>query len=144
MQKVLHSWIGPVVSRFINKESFRASFTKIFGDKTPPSAHEIDVLWGLLERKEGKYILHQLLRYLDDRITHGAQWLGAMQATQVPMGFINGLDDPVSGAHMLEAFQQLLPNSPTAALPVGHYPQLEAPEKVTELLSLFLSQQRFK
>jgi pimeloyl-ACP methyl ester carboxylesterase len=142
-QKLLHSWLGPLVVKFINKATLRKSFIKIFGEKTPPSAHEIDLLYELLEYKNGKALLPRLLKYLDERALHNDRWLKSMQDTKVPLAFINGLDDPISGAHMLELFQQRLPNSPTAGLTVGHYPQLESPEKVLLLLRQFLTEKRF-
>jgi pimeloyl-ACP methyl ester carboxylesterase len=142
-QRLLHSVFGPLVIKFINKDSLRKSFIKIFGEKTPPSAHEVDLLYELLEYKNGKRVLHRLLKYLDERVLYKNRWLKSMQDSKIPLAFINGLDDPVSGAHMLEEFQQRLPNSPTAALSVGHYPQLEAPEKVIVLLCQFLKDKRF-
>jgi pimeloyl-ACP methyl ester carboxylesterase len=142
-QKLLNSWLGPLVVKFINKATLRKSFITIFGEKTPPSAHEVDLLYELLEYKNGKALLPRLLKYLDERALHNSRWLKSMQDTKIPLAFINGLDDPISGAHMLELFQQRLPNSATAALPVGHYPQLEAPEKVLLLLRQFLQEKRF-
>lgn len=143
-QRLLRSWMGPLVTRFMSKRNLAKSMTKIFGEKTPPSTHEIDVLWALLEYNNGQRILHKLLHYLDDRKANGKKWLDAMQATNVPLACINGLEDPVSGAHMLEAFQQRIPAAPTYALNVGHYPQLEVPEKVSELLLSYLRNKRFK
>ena len=54
-----------------------------------------------------------------------------MQQTTVPLGVINGPIDPVSGAHMVERYRELVPNPDTVLLEgIGHYPQLEAPDQV--------------
>ncbi|MNF01005.1 hypothetical protein D3C80_1999290 [compost metagenome] len=50
---------------------------------------------------------------------------------QVPLRFINGAVDPVSGAHMLERYKELVPNPDTVSLHgIGHYPHTEAPVQV--------------
>jgi pimeloyl-ACP methyl ester carboxylesterase len=43
--------------------------------------------------------------------------------------------DPVSGAHMAERIAERLPDAPLMALDdVGHWPMLEAPERVLAAL----------
>ena len=54
-----------------------------------------------------------------------------MQTSAIPMRLINGLDDPVSGQHLLERYGQLIPHADVVGLEgIGHYPQLEAPGAV--------------
>jgi pimeloyl-ACP methyl ester carboxylesterase len=49
----------------------------------------------------------------------------------VPLRFINGAVDPVSGAHMLERYLELVPHPDTVLLQgIGHYPHTEAPAQV--------------
>ena len=56
-----------------------------------------------------------------------------MQQTTVPLGVINGPIDPVSGAHMVERYRELVPNPDTVLLDgIGHYPQVEAPDRVVD------------
>ena len=140
MQKLLKSKLGPLISRFMSKDSLMKSFLKIFGDKTPPSDHEIEVLWELMEYKNGTQVLHYLLSYIDERSVHRSRWVQAMQKTRVPLYFINGTQDPISGLHMLEQYRELIPKPRTTALDVGHYPQLEAPQLVLEAFRAFLEQ----
>jgi pimeloyl-ACP methyl ester carboxylesterase len=52
---------------------------------------------------------------------------GAMQRGEVPLRVIDGEIDPISGAHMVERYQQLVPHADTVLLAnIGHYPQIEA------------------
>ncbi|MNP72806.1 hypothetical protein D3C76_1694290 [compost metagenome] len=54
-----------------------------------------------------------------------------MQREGVPLRFINGVVDPLSGAHMVERYRQLVPEPDTVLLPgIGHYPHTEAPMQV--------------
>ena len=49
----------------------------------------------------------------------------------MPLAFVWGMLDPVSGAHMAERIRERLPDAPLLALDdVGHWPLLEAPERV--------------
>jgi pimeloyl-ACP methyl ester carboxylesterase len=61
-----------------------------------------------------------------------------MITTTVPLYFINGTQDPISGQHMLDYYIDIIPNPRTTALDVGHYPQLEAPDEVLALYQDFL------
>ncbi len=143
-QRLLHSWLGPVCARLLSQATLRKSFTRIFGPQTPPKTHEIDVLWELMKHNDGRCVLPAILDYLDDRIRYRDRWVAAMQNTAKQatskLMFINGTYDPISGKHMLSRFQYLLPETPTRALPVGHYPQLEAPEQVNQIISEIISE----
>jgi pimeloyl-ACP methyl ester carboxylesterase len=53
----------------------------------------------------------------------------------VPLAFIWGMLDPISGAQMAERIRERLPHAPFVALEhVAHWPPLEAPERVAEVL----------
>ena len=50
---------------------------------------------------------------------------------EVPLRVIDGEVDPISGAHMVERYRQLVPEPDTIRLAnIGHYPQIEAPVQV--------------
>jgi pimeloyl-ACP methyl ester carboxylesterase len=137
-QKLLKSWFGPALGPLFTKKGLHKSFKRIFGTKTPPKDQEIDAIWSLLSRKQGKRVIPALLKYIDERQTHRDRWLLAMQQTATPLQFINGIEDPISGLHMLTRYRELIPNPQTHQLPLGHYPQLEGPEDVLSLVNPFL------
>ncbi|BDX07423.1 alpha/beta fold hydrolase [Planctobacterium marinum] len=138
-QKLLKSVIGPWAVKFLNERSLEGSFKRIFGPQTPPKKHEIATLWQLLQINNGVKAMPYLLQYIDERKQRRQDWLDAMQSTQVPMLFINGRHDPISGEHMRLRWQQLLPHAPTCSLPVGHYPQIESAQRVTEVFMNFIA-----
>jgi pimeloyl-ACP methyl ester carboxylesterase len=139
-QKLLKGPFGRIASRFMNKASLTRGFSKIFAANSQASAFEIDILWKLIEYNDGKRVLPKLLRYLDERRQHGKRWVESMQSTAVPLYFINGIHDPISGQHMLDHYIDIIPHSRTTALDVGHYPQLEAPKEVLVLYQDFLTE----
>jgi pimeloyl-ACP methyl ester carboxylesterase len=70
-----------------------------------------------------------------DRERDGARWVAALEQTDVPLAFVWGMLDPVSGAHMAERIGERVPDAPLLALDdVGHWPQLEAPPRVLDAL----------
>jgi len=77
--------------------------------------------------------MHELIGYMAERRRHRERWVGALQATSVPLRLINGPEDPVSGAHMVERYRELVPAPDVVLLPgIGHYPQVEDPAGVAD------------
>ena len=138
-QKLLKSPLGPLITAFMSKKTLASSFKKIFAPQTQPTEHDIDVLWNLLEEKNGTDALHYLLRYIDERHEHRDKWVHSMRHTDLPQLFINGLHDPISGKHMLEKFEELIPNARAVGIDAGHYPQIEASETINQLYIGFLN-----
>ena len=83
--------------------------------------------------------MHRLLQYIREREQRHARWEAALEGATVPLNFIWGMRDPVSGPPVAEVIKQRLPNANLLPLDdVGHYPQLEAPERVVPALTAAL------
>lgn len=130
VQRLLATPLGPFLAARSGKGQLRRSLAGVFGKDTPPSEEELDELYLLIERADGKRALASLIRYMEERRTHRARLVGALVHTRVPLRVINGVQDPISGAHMLDRLLELRPGTDVVRLPVGHYPQIEAPEAV--------------
>ena len=75
--------------------------------------------------------MHRLIYYMVERRTNRDRWVGALTQAQIPLRLIDGMLDPISGACMVERYEQLVPQADIVRLAdVGHYPQVEAPERV--------------
>jgi pimeloyl-ACP methyl ester carboxylesterase len=121
---------GPDLSALINEELFVAGLAPTFADgyDAGPDSAEI---WRSMNRADGQRNSHLLIRYITDRREHEARWVGALEGTDVPLSFVWGMLDPVSGAHMAERIRERLPRAPfTELADVAHWPQLEAPQRV--------------
>jgi pimeloyl-ACP methyl ester carboxylesterase len=133
IQKLLASPIGPALSRLLGRKRFGRSFRAVFSPKHAPSDEDLDVYWALVSHKGGHRLAHRLIRYLDERKQYRERWGGALIAATMPIRFIVGMVDPVSGAPMAARYRELVPQADVVELAnVGHYPQLEAPEAVLE------------
>jgi pimeloyl-ACP methyl ester carboxylesterase len=131
VQKLLLGPFGWLVGRLFSRGTLAASMRKVFGPRTQPSVLELDTFWRLIEESNGPAVMHRLIRYMPERIAQRERWVAAMQQTQVPLRVIDGAADPISGAHMVDRYRELIPQADTVLLEgIGHYPQCEAPEQV--------------
>lgn len=131
VQKVLMSPVGFIVGRLFNRAKLGKNFKRIFGVNTQPTEAELDDFWTLIEGNGGRYVFHLLIRYMAERVQYRDRWVGALQETKIPLRFINGLADPISGAHMAQRYQELIPNPDVVELDdIGHFPLIEAPQAV--------------
>ncbi len=131
VQKLLLSPLGGLFGRLFNRRTLAANFAKVFGPQTQPSGAELDDFWQLIAANNGPAIMHRLIRYMPERRVQRERWLAAMQRGEVPLRVIDGGFDPISGAHMVARYRQLVPNPDCVLLEhIGHYPQTEAPDAV--------------
>ena len=130
-QRLLLSPLGPLLAKLTTKKKFAASMQHIFGRGSQPDTVLIDAFWSLLQFNDGTRVLPKLIRYMLERRTLRARWVGALQTTTIPLKLIDGAADPISGAHMVERYRELVPNPDVTLLDdIGHYPQCEAPQAV--------------
>ena len=125
---------GPKIGELITEELFIAGLRPTFAEGYDAAADSAEI-WRSMNRDDGQRISHRLIRYMVDRERDGARWVAALEQTDVPLAFVWGMLDPVSGAHMAERIGERLPAAPLLALDdVAHWPQLEAPGRVLDVL----------
>lgn len=133
VQRMLAGPLGGLVSLLMSRGRFGASFSSVFAPASRPGAEELDDFWALLAHDRGHRIGHRLIGYIAERVRHRERWVGATQTSRVPRRFIDGLLDPVSGAHMVARYRELVVVADVVELAgVGHYPQIEAPDRVLQ------------
>lgn len=131
IQKLLLSPIGPLVAKLTNKQAVARNMCRIFGPRTQPDANLIDAFWELMTLHDGLKVFPKLIGYMPERRLRRERWVGALQAASMPLKLIDGTEDPVSGAHMVRRYRELVAYPDITELPgIGHYPQIEAPGEV--------------
>ncbi len=139
IQKLMLTKLGPLLARLFTKKKLKSSFDTIFGTRKA-TTHELEAFWQLIEYNNGRLIVPQMLRYLIERRLHRERWVNGTENASIPVFMINGPLDPISGAHLAQAFRQRNPRAEVQSLPgVGHYPQVEAPEEVLAHYTRFLA-----
>ena len=126
---------GAEVAAAMTEELFAPSLRLTFGSAHQPTDDEAHAMWTAIARDGGHRNLHLLIRYMDERRQRAADWVGALTATSVPLGFVWGMQDPISGAHIAERIVEVLPGAPRRLLvDVGHWPPIEVPGEVVAVL----------
>ena len=141
-QKLLLGPLGKLITQvYSNQDRFERSFCSVFGTETKPNKREISEFWEIINYKEGRHLLHNLITYIHDRRDYRSRWVSALQDSKVPLSLINGSADPVSGKHLVDRYKELncrLDHLCELA-EIGHYPHLEAPTKVSSAYLSFVA-----
>ncbi len=136
-QKLLLGPDGPALAGMMDEAMFSAGVAVTFG--VPARRKQLSALWQAMARNDGHLLAADLLHYVADRREHATRWTTAMESTDVPLLFIWGPEDPVSGTHMIERVAERIPDAGVELLPgVGHWPLLEDPEGVVRILRRWL------
>jgi pimeloyl-ACP methyl ester carboxylesterase len=121
---------GPLISAAMTEELFSAALEPTWGEGFAGAADAADI-WRSITRGVDVPIMHRLIAYMPERQANAERWVTALDTTDVPLAFVWGMLDPISGAHMAERFRDRIPGAAVVALDdVGHWPMLEAPERV--------------
>lgn len=140
IQKLLVGPLGKFIAPFVNKGTLHRNFKAIFGKDSQPTQAEIDTLYFYMAKDGGIKVIPNVIQYMTERKNQLERWTAAMQKTTIPMRFINGAADPISGKHVAEKYLEIIPNPDVILLEgIGHYPNMEAPELVTKHYIDFLS-----
>jgi pimeloyl-ACP methyl ester carboxylesterase len=122
--------IGKLVAGRVTAPMVQSGLAGLWG-RSKLSDEEFDELWQGISMNNGNKLAHLLIRYNKERDLHHHRWEAALTAWDGPLQLIWGLDDPVSGRHVLEQATKVLPRAVVTALDgVGHFPQAEATEAV--------------
>jgi pimeloyl-ACP methyl ester carboxylesterase len=139
-QKLLRSPLGPLFARLSSKRVFRQQFSALFSPSHPIDADELDDQWALLTRDGGQRIAHRTISYVSERIVHAERWHGAVRDWPGDLALAWGMLDPVATPNVLAGLRELRPSVPVTELPeLGHYPQIEAPEVLAEIVAARLT-----
>lgn len=137
VQKLLLSPLGFLIIKLFNYQKFKRNFDHICAKRL--SNEELTGYWNMLQYKGGVHIMHKLIAYMTERKQQRERWVGVLQQTQVPLRLIDGTLDPISGAHMVARYNELIkPEDVVELNDTGHYPQVESPEAFAQATLDFL------
>ena len=131
IQEILLSPLGKSVAMMMTRGQLQRQFTKIFSSSHPPSGEVINSSWEMMRFNDGQRVFHKLIGYIPERKHRRERWVGAIASSKCPLKVINGSVDPVSGAHLVKRYREVVVSPDITELPdVGHYPQIEDPAAV--------------
>ena len=127
--------VGFLVARSMSESKFSQGLAEVFAPGHQPTREELHQHWETVARRGGTKNYHRLIKYIPERAANKQRWESAVEQSPLPIRFVWGMADPVSGAHMVEVIRERRPGADIVELAdVGHYPQLEAPERVAEAI----------
>lgn len=139
-QKLLAGPFGGLVARLAGRAALARSFRRIFGPDTQPDQRLLDACQSLIDAGGGRPVLARTIGYMRERVVHRERWVGALVHAPMPLRYVVGMADPVSGAHVAARWRELIPHPDVVELPgIGHYPQVEAPQAVLDAVLPFLA-----
>ncbi len=144
-QKLLLSRFGPVAARLTSESGFRRQFGGIFSKEHPLSAEEAADQWSLLRHGDGHRLLDRLIYYNHERVTPPTsdRWHSALRDWPGRLELAWAERDPICTEAVLEAVLRLRPGATLTRLPeLGHYPQIEDPERIYEVIERHASGSR--
>jgi pimeloyl-ACP methyl ester carboxylesterase len=139
-QRLLRSAVGPLFSRLSSERFFRQQFGSIFSPDHPLTDEEAEDQWALVCAGRGRTLNHKTIRYMEERFRHADRWYGALREWKKPLSIAWGMLDPVATERVLDAVVELRPAAAVTRFDdLGHYPQIEDPERVADVMRVVVS-----
>ena len=137
-QKILNSPFGIALARLTSRRLFERGLAEVFGPHTKPSRDELAGFWECAAHDGGPRNYHRIIQYIGERALYRERWVRPILDGEVPVCFINGNRDPVSGKHVVDRLRELRSDLEVHDLAdIGHYPQSEAPDQVLAAYAVF-------
>lgn len=135
-QKLLRTpLVGAMASRLTSWRLFRRQYPNVYARPEQFDEQHYRSQWSLMRNNGGRRVLHKVAGYMKERKRMGEQWTGPLERLGLPFRVIWGERDPIA---LYAIAQRLCSRNAAAELHtlqgVGHYPQLEAPQRVAEVL----------
>jgi len=131
---------GAEIAAAMDEEAFANGIRGTWGTRRPMRDDEVHEMWESMRRDGGSAQAHRLLHYVADRLEHGpGRWIPALESCPLPMRFVWGELDPVSGGHVADRLEERLGAANVQRLlDVGHWPPLEAPDELAAAVRALL------
>lgn len=113
------------------RRSLRESFTR----DAPPPDGAVEELVSLVRHHDGARLIPKQIRYIAERRAHQPRWTAALVDYDGPLTALWGDRDPIAVAAMPRRLAELRPETELVTWPdIGHWPSIEAPERMAEAI----------
>lgn len=135
-QHLLLSPVRDLFARLSSKRVFVTQMRRIFG--RPVGDDELDGMWELLAREDGRRRLPAIIRYVHERTRFRRRWIGALERLDRPALIAWGTRDPVCVIGIAQQLAREIRGSELVLWDdLGHYPQVEDPARVARTIRAF-------
>jgi len=136
-QALLRSPLKNIFARLGSYPIFRTQLGRIVSRL---DEEDYEAMWAQLRHRDGKRRLPQIISYVNERTRFAERWIGALtRLDDLPTHVLWGTEDPVAVMAIAEALAGEIPGAELERLEgLGHYPQLEDPERTAESIRRWL------
>ncbi len=114
-------------------DGLRPGLAETFG--IAPSEEELDAMVALVRHNGGDQLLPRLIRYIEERREQQDRFTEGLTSFDGPMTALWGERDPIAVLAMTNRLQELRPATEVVTwADVGHWPSLEAPDRVARAI----------
>jgi pimeloyl-ACP methyl ester carboxylesterase len=125
--------IGAFTARLTSWRIFRLQYPRVYADPLQFDEDHYQSQWSLLLNNGGRRTLHKIAGYMRERTRMGEQWTGPLHRLELPFKVIWGKQDPIAVYDIaIKLCSENQKINLTTLEQTGHYPHLEAPERVAE------------
>ena len=130
--------LGALTARLSSWRVFRLQYPRVYADPQQFDQEHYRSQWSLMLNNGGRRVLHKMASYMRERTRMGEQWTGPLHRLELPLRVVWGRKDPIA---VYAIALELCDRNQSASLitldGIGHYPQLEAPERVAAAIHDF-------
>ena len=131
--------LGPLFARLASSTTYRLQLRRILGRNEALSDRDLADQFALIRHREGHLRLPTIIGYYAERVRFRERWIGALERLDIPSLILWGRLDPVAVPAIAEALAGETPGAELVWMEdLGHYPQLEEPERVVAELERFV------
>lgn len=126
-QKLMRNRLtAPLFVRLVSRAFFRRRIRDILGKPESVSDQELDALWLLMNKSDGRKRLPRISGYIDERRRFWHRWIGALQDSNLPTHLLWGRRDPIAVPAIAHRLLEDMPHAKLTFMEqLGHYPMLE-------------------
>jgi pimeloyl-ACP methyl ester carboxylesterase len=138
-QKLLRTPVlGELTARLSSFRVFMLQYPKVYAESDSFEDSHYAEQWGLMLNNQGRKTLAKVACYMRERVRYRDRWLGPLQRLKLPLKLIWGREDPIAVHAIAEKLTVQSPHAELVTLDgIGHYPQLESPNRVADELLKF-------
>ncbi len=136
-QRLLRTPFASTFVKLSSRRLFGAQIQRILGKRLEDV--DLDDMWCQMQHKDGVRHLPTIIRYIDERKRFWHRWVGALTRVDFPCLVLWGPEDKVAVMSIGERLAGEIPGARLERLEgLGHYPQLEDPERTAQALDEFV------
>ncbi|MVU82345.1 alpha/beta fold hydrolase [Nocardia sp. ET3-3] len=124
--------LGALLARAFSERVFIRAWNEVFSPEHRLDPDVARLHYRALRENDPDGDIHRkLLRYIPERIAHATRWEDALTRTDVPMSYLWGMADPVSGRAIADELRHRHPEADLVEhADAGHCPHMEIPEHI--------------